>query len=94
MLLLTKKSYKNSISPVLDGLYWLNYLGSKHLQEFDITKLENLEVYRKEWLHDNTSLFIQCTSSIEQFLEPNSLDMAKKSTKVLKKALKKGSLWR
>lgn len=45
-----------TIAPMFRGVYWANYLGDGHLEDFDLQRLADLRCHRVRWL-DRAGLF-------------------------------------
>ena len=45
-----------TITPMFRGVYWANYLGGRHLEQFDLQRLADLRCQQLRWL-DRTGLF-------------------------------------
>lgn len=60
-------SYGNpvTIGPMFSGVFWLNFLGSGHLEFFDLNKLRSLQSYQVEW-KDDKGLLVRVSRDIAE----------------------------
>jgi hypothetical protein len=47
-----------TIGPMFRGMFWATDLGPGHLDEFDATKLQDLDAHRVEWWDDRALLIV------------------------------------
>jgi hypothetical protein len=56
-------------TPTFAGVFWANYLGPGHLNEFSVPKLKAIETHRTEW-RDDQGMFLITAATLEEALSP------------------------
>ncbi len=59
-----------TISPMFSGVYWVNFLGAKHLEFFELKELKRIDSPYFEWIGED-SLLIILTSDYRDSLNPD-----------------------
>ena len=52
-----------TVTPMFAGVYWANFLGAGHIDQFDHDKLSRLDGYKVKWV-DSRGLFLIVSSRI------------------------------
>jgi hypothetical protein len=74
------------------GIFWANFLGPGHLDEFDRTKLGNLDAHQARWIDDN-GLFVITTPDLAFADTPDSEGELLRLTQRFRDALRPDSRW-
>lgn len=75
------------------GVFWANFLGPGHLDEFDVRLLQDLDAHRVEWV-DNKGLFVIATPDLASADAPASEPVLIRLTERFRAALRPDSRWR
>jgi hypothetical protein len=58
-----------TLGPMFSGVFWVNFLGSAHLNYFDRSRLCDLNTYQVEWV-DDKALFFRVSQDIKDAMTP------------------------
>lgn len=81
-----------TIGPMFRGVWWANFVGPGHLNQFDRDELAALSAYRTKWL-DRRGLFLLATPDINEVEEPPAEAELLRLTKLFRAALREDSKW-
>ena len=77
-----------TLGPMFHGVMWVNFLGGRHLELFDVETLKRLDAYQIEWVGDD-GLFIRVCEDVHEAatlaVEAEMIHL----TEVLRRALRK-----
>lgn len=82
-----------TINLTFRGVFWANFLGPGHIEEFDATRLKNLNAYEVRWL-DSNGLFVVATPDLASADAPTSEPVLLSLTQHFRDALRPDSRWR
>ena len=75
------------------GVFWANFLGPGHLDEFDLQRLRNLDAHEVEWV-DDKGLFVIATPELASADAPEAEPVLIRLTEQFREALRPDSRWR
>jgi hypothetical protein len=81
-----------TVGPMFRGVWWANFLGPGHLDQFDRDELAALRAYRIEWV-DGRGLFLLATPDINRVEEPPAEAELLRLTELFRAALREDSKW-
>lgn len=82
-----------TIGSMFKGIFWANFLGPGHLNEFDLEKLADISAYRTKWIEDQ-GLFLISSPSILEAEENLPETECILLTKLFRDAVRLESKWR
>lgn len=74
------------------GVFWANFLGPGHVEEFDAEKLRGLDAHEVRWL-DDKGLFVIATPDLASADAPSSEPVLIRLTERFRSALRPQSRW-
>ena len=81
-----------TITPMFKGVFWANFLGSGHLQEFDSDAIKGLTTVETIWL-DSEGLFFVTAPTIKDSDKPKTEQEMLRLTDHFRTALSAASKW-
>jgi hypothetical protein len=81
-----------TINLMFKGVFWANFLGPGHLEEFDPARLADLDAYEVRWL-DAKGLFVVATPDLASADAPASEPVLLRLTQRFRRALRPDSRW-
>lgn len=82
-----------TIGPMFKGMFWANFWGPGHLNEFDLAKLHGISAYEMLWV-DNSGLFLRVAESIDEVEQPATEAELIRLTERFRDALRPASKWK
>src|SRR6185369_5661118 len=81
-----------TINLMFRGVFWANFLGPGHIEEFDAAHLKDLDAHEVRWL-DHKGLFVIATPDLAAADAPASEPVLLRLTQRFRDALRPGSKW-
>jgi hypothetical protein len=82
-----------TINLMFRGVFWANFLGHGHIEEFDLTKLQDLDAHLVRPV-DGRGLFVVATPDVTSVDTPESEAVLLRLTQRFREALRADSRWR
>ena len=82
-----------TIGPMFKGIFWANFWGPGHLNEFDLKKLHGIAAYEIDWV-DDKGLFVRVAKSILAVEEAATEAELLRLTEIFREALRPDSKWK
>lgn len=76
-----------TLGPMFHGVMWVNFLGGRHLEFFDVKALKRLDAYQIEWMDDG--LFMRVCEDLREAGTPAVEAKMVELTEVIRRALRK-----
>lgn len=77
-----------TLGPMFHGVMWINFLGGRHLEFFDVPALRRLDAYRVEWMGDD-GLFLRGCDDVRAAATPAVVAELIQLTGALRRALRR-----
>lgn len=82
-----------TINVQFHGVFWANFLGPGHIEEFDLSRLRDLEAHEVRWV-DHRGLLVIATPDLASADAPEAESVLLKLNERFRKALREDSRWR